>query len=893
MGMRTVSSSTGVRVRRRGRRLLLAGAAAGGLALASASVAVSGASTTTDPSTTTATTAAPSTSALPAPTATPLPTTATVPPTTTTATTAPTTVAPTTSTTTTVPPWPVVYAPSPVTVAVSPGCYAGQEVIEVEVTAVGLTPLVEARLLYTEIVPPEDAPEVRYDQFAGMQPGGSLHFVWAVAPGAYQVRIEIADDISVSDQIRRFVPVPPLDVVVEPNCPVSPTAPTLTADVERCADDESGGAITVTMTNPPGGPEYDLGFSLQWVVQGEQGGEWHHSLGAPDWGIADGEQATVIVEDVELWEVRPLPAGDYRIFYGWLVDIPGSTSPWGAYVDGGRVDVTLPSCEADGSQELRVATFDASLTRPSEGELVTDLSTGDDPQAAAVAEIIQRTRPDVVLLGGFDLDADNAAVQLFRTDYLAASQNDADPIDYPYWFAAEVNNGERSGFDLDRDGTVGGPGDVFGLGAFPGQAGMVVLSRYPIVSDGVRTFQHVLWASMPGARLPDDLASPEPADWFSAEELAVLRLASASFWDVPIDVEGDVVHLLASAPTAPGPGGIDDRDTLRNADEIRFWADYIDGEAASWIVDDNGGAGGLDRDAEFVILGDLNADPVDGDSVDGAIEQLLDLHRVQDPLPTSDGAVEAAEQQGQANTTQEGDPGLDTADFADDPAPGNLRTDYVLPSTGLNIVDSGVFWPTSDDPQAALVAGDPATSSDHRLAWADLIVGAEPPVTTTPEPVTSAVPTTTPEGSSTPAGYGFDEFFDVPQLGDEAVRGTGCGGDGSIGDVIPDGWWRGFVRSWDGTTLEQSTLLQFDLICIYLEPVGDDSHVDGWAVNNNDRTRTVPIAPGFFVHGTTFVSDEVSAPFNQPDVPFAPAEEAWIRIIDGAAVWAVSAPPTS
>jgi len=59
-------------------------------------------------------------------------------------------------------------------------------------------------------------------------------------------------------------------------------------------------------------------------------------------------------------------------------------------------------------------------------------------------------------------------------------------------------------------------------------------------------------------------------------------------------------------------------------------------------------------------------------------------------------------------------------------------------------------------------------------------------------------------------------------------------------------------------------------------------------VNNNDRTRTVPIAPGFFAHGTTFVSDEVSAPFDQPDVPFEPGREVWLLIVDGAAEWLVS-----
>src|SRR5690606_39528807 len=64
-------------------------------------------------------------------------------------------------------------------------------------------------------------------------------------------------------------------------------------------------------------------------------------------------------------------------------------------------------------------------------------------------------------------------------------------------------------------------------------------------------------------------------------------------------------------------------------------------------------------------LGDLNSDPVDGDSWPGAIEQLLRHPRVQDPKPTSDGAVEAAETQGGANAGHGGEARYDTADFAE------------------------------------------------------------------------------------------------------------------------------------------------------------------------------------------------------------------------------------
>jgi hypothetical protein len=168
-------------------------------------------------------------------------------------------------------------------------------------------------------------------------------------------------------------------------------------------------------------------------------------------------------------------------------------------------------------------------------------------------------------------------------------------------------------------------------------------------------------------------------------------------------------------------------------------------------------------------------------------------------------------------------------------------------------------------------------------------------------PVSLASPTVPAPPAPAPAEYGFADFFAVDRLGDEPVRGTGCGGDGSVGDVIPDGYWRGFVRSWDGPTLAQSTAMQFDLICVYIgdaaaQLVADGVGMgqiwwpDGWPVNNNDRTRRVPIAAGFFAHGTAFGA-EGGVPFAQPDVPFDAANSAWIRIVNGAAVWAVSSPP--
>ena len=53
-----------------------------------------------------------------------------------------------------------------------------------------------------------------------------------------------------------------------------------------------------------------------------------------------------------------------------------------------------------------------------------------------------------------------------------------------------------------------------------------------------------------------------------------------------------------------------------------------------------------------MIAGDQNSDPLDGDSIDGAVQQLLDHPRIDSRVvPTSAGAVEAAAQPGNNRRT--------------------------------------------------------------------------------------------------------------------------------------------------------------------------------------------------------------------------------------------------
>ncbi len=377
-----------------------------------------------------------------------------------------------------------------------------------------------------------------------------------------------------------------------------------------------------------------------------------------------------------------------------------------------------PAAEKEGP--VRFATFNASLNRFNAGDLIEDLSTPDDAQAQAVAEIIQRTRPEILLINEFDYYPNDVAADLFQDNYLSIAQNGAAPIEYPYVFVAPSNTGIPSGRDLDKNGSIGGPNDAFGFGFFPGQYGMVVYSMYPIDYDNTRTFQLFLWKDMPNAMLPINPATGE--SWYDEGDLEVFRLSSKSHWDVPIEIGRKTVHFLVSHPTPPVFDGPEDRNGTRNNDEIRFWSDYIIPSRSGYIYDDNGVTGGLRPGAMFVIAGDQNSDPFDGDSVPGSIQQLLDHPLVNTKVtPDSEGGPEQAILQDAANDTHLGDPAFDTADFADT-TPGNLRADYVLPRKQLRIIDAGVFWPLSDDPLFGLVGTFPFPSSDHRLVWVDLQV---------------------------------------------------------------------------------------------------------------------------------------------------------------------------
>ena len=366
---------------------------------------------------------------------------------------------------------------------------------------------------------------------------------------------------------------------------------------------------------------------------------------------------------------------------------------------------TLNGADKATPVKLRVATFNAYLNRPTLGQILLDMKSGTDTQIAKVAQIVQLIRPDLILLNEIDYVDDGSAIRAFQQNYLGKSQGEQRPIHYPYMYLAESNTGVMSEFDLNNDGEVAKNGnDAWGYGAFYGQYAMVVLSQYPIDLANVRTFQKFLWKDMPDAMLPIDPSSGE--GWYSPDELKAFRLSSKSHWDLPVQVNGKTLHLLASHPTPPTFDGEENRNGMRNHDEIRLWRDYVDPKLSEYIYDDEGQTGGLGLNKRFIIAGDLNASDVEGDATNNPIGMLKDSSYINaDVAPASKGGVENAP---------------DSIYSANHTAHWKMRADYVIPSTfGIQVEDTAVFWPDSSDPHYGLV-GPGVQSSDHRLVWADI-----------------------------------------------------------------------------------------------------------------------------------------------------------------------------
>lgn len=360
---------------------------------------------------------------------------------------------------------------------------------------------------------------------------------------------------------------------------------------------------------------------------------------------------------------------------------------------------------AEVAKEAKFATYNVAMFRDRPGQLKRDLSSGRDTQIQNVAAVIQRVRPDVLVLCEFDYDSEGRLLDLFEGNYLAKGQHGEQAIRYPYRLAFPSNTGVLSPADFDGDGAIKLPNDAYGFGRYEGQYAFAILSKYPIDDENLLSYQEQRWADIPDAKIP---VKENGKPYYDQKAWDVFRISSKNHVTIPIRMPaGKIIHTVIAHPTPPVFDGPEDKNGLRNYDEIRLLKDIVNNE--SYLKSDQGKRGGLQDDVSFVVLGDLNADPIDGDSAPGAISQLLDDPKINQTV--SNGNLIPKSKGGKIynrRKTDKADPAFDTAFFG-------ARIDYVLPSKNLKATNSGVFWPAEDEDLYDIVKNKKA--SDHLLVW--------------------------------------------------------------------------------------------------------------------------------------------------------------------------------
>lgn len=327
-----------------------------------------------------------------------------------------------------------------------------------------------------------------------------------------------------------------------------------------------------------------------------------------------------------------------------------------------------------------MATYNVELTDQGPGLVLQSLTRGVDPKGLAVVSVIKDLDADILLLTGIDYDFEQLTLNALAAKLAEAGLN------YPYRLGLRPNTGIATGFDLDGNGRLGEPRDAMAYGRYAGAAGIAILSRYPIDTANTRDFTSYLWADLPRNLMQD--AGPIRA---------IQRLSTAGQYEVPISLpNGTTLRVLAYYATPPVFDGPEDRNGRRNHDETAFWVRLLNNELPF-----------EPPQKPFVLLGQPNLDPVDGEGRAQAIRDLLAHPALQDPGPRG--------QNSRTDVDQKGDSALDTALYD---GIGGLRVEQVLPSADLKVTAAGVIWPPDTDPFASTLTA----ASRHRPVWVDIML---------------------------------------------------------------------------------------------------------------------------------------------------------------------------
>jgi hypothetical protein len=338
----------------------------------------------------------------------------------------------------------------------------------------------------------------------------------------------------------------------------------------------------------------------------------------------------------------------------------------------------LPTVSA--AESLRIGLWNIGLERRGPGLLLQDLTGGKDPAIAAAVTVLLALEADILVLTGMDYDPGLHALRALEARLAAAGRP------YPHLYAPRPNSGQPTGLDVDGDARLNEPEDAQGWGPFPGAGGSAILSRFPLLTDRAVDYSTFLWRDLPQTLLPPDT---DPA------LAGIQRLSSHSHLALPVALpDGTALTLLIWHATPPVFDGPEDRNGRRNHDEAAFWLHLIAGTLPF-----------TPPQPPFVLIGDANLDPADGDGRAQAMTALLTHPHLQDPAPKG--------QHGRREPGHLGDPALDTVLY---PRLGGLRLDYILPSSDLPLVGSGVLWPAADDPLLSQITA----ASRHFPLWVDI-----------------------------------------------------------------------------------------------------------------------------------------------------------------------------
>ena len=284
----------------------------------------------------------------------------------------------------------------------------------------------------------------------------------------------------------------------------------------------------------------------------------------------------------------------------------------------------------DRPRVVRFSTFNASLNRNTAGELVTDLSmpnavTPGTTQAKVIAEIVQRNRPDVLLINEFDFVPNNQAAESIP-DELPVHQPErrfTDPLPISLYRAVQHRHRLRLRSEQQR---------------FRRHDPRRVrlrrrCARFRCVPGPVR---HGRLLEVSDPHEPDPHLPEVPVEGHAEREAARHRrdpgtqrlVLTRGARDLPPLVQEPLGH---SHSHRRGDGALPDEPSdatglrrnrgpqwkakLRRDPLLRGL--HSGGSTASYIYDDAGKRGGLKRGELFVIAGDQNSDPRDGDSIPG------------------------------------------------------------------------------------------------------------------------------------------------------------------------------------------------------------------------------------------------------------------------------------